>query len=360
MRYIWIEILKFFKKNLLKLILGVLFIAAFFVWSSYQANVKQLENMDKIENVENVEKDDASDFVVESEPAFFRFVVEYEDGSLFNNPLLIEEYLLQEDILKLASTGSNINLVKVIENTENNVLVDINDYGYSKVVGVYRDDATYINEFYVNVGNRKENLRIANFFYNYINEGNIPFIADKKLYFYEEPSILPIEKEDSNVLESESKQTNFNLIKNVAIGSILGVLVTIAGLLGLTFLSRKLKYSFSYTIQEDDYYFLVDNKLEYEEELKKLLFSPTSSNRVLVREKNSDTGYFDKILENVSDKESIEQKNNFLSIESPNQIERLIYIVEEDITSRNWYNTQRKLDRAYDVPTIVIQVNQNY
>lgn len=360
MKFIGIEIFKFFKKSLPKMIVGMILVAGVFIWSSYRANMTQLEN---IENVESVDKQDGADFVVETEPAFFQFIVEYEDGSLFNNPLLIEEYILQEEVLNQASTvtNTNLNLVKVIENTENNVLVDINDFGDSKVIGVYRDDATYINEFYVNVGNERENIRIANFFYDYISEGQIPFIADKDIYFFEDPKILSVEDETEATLETESQQINFSLIKNLIIGSILGALLSLAALLGLTFLSKKLKYSFSYTIQEDDYYFLVDSKLDYEEELKKLLYTPQSANRVVVKEDNSaDTDYFGKLLSDISSNEPILQVNNFLTIENPSQIDRLIYIIEEDVTSRKWYNNQRKLDRAYEIPTVVIQVNKNY
>ena len=360
MKFIGIEILKFLKKSLPKMIVGTIIVAGLFILSSYRANMTQLEN---IENVESVDKQDGADFVVETEPAFFQFIVEYEDGSLFNNPLLIEEYILQEEVLNQASTvtNTNLNLVKVIENTENNVLVDINDFGYSKVIGVYRDDATYINEFYVNVGNERENIRIANFFYDYLREGQIPFIADKDIYFFEDPKILSIEDETDATLETESQQINFSLIKNLIIGSILGALLSLAALLGLTFLTKKLKYSFSYTIQEDDYYFLVDSKLDYEEELNELLFTPQSANRVVVKEDNSaDTDYFGKLLSDISSNEPILQANNFLSIENPSQIDRLIYIIEEDVTSRRWYNNQRKLDRAYEIPTVVIQVNKNY
>ena len=360
MKFIGIEILKFLKKSLPKMIVGMILVAGVFIWSSYRANMTQLEN---IENVESVDKQDGADFIVETEPAFFQFIVEYEDGSLFNNPLLIEEYILQEEVLNQASTvtNTNLNLVKVIENTENNVLVDINDFGYSKVIGVYRDDATYINEFYVNVGNERENIRIANFFYDYLREGQVPFIADKDIYFFEDPKILSIEDETDATLETESQQINFSLIKNLIIGSILGALLSLAALLGLTFLSKKLKYSFSYTIQEDDYYFLVDSKLDYEEELKKLLYTPQSANRVVVKEDNSaDVDYFGKLLSDISSNEPILQVNNFLTIENPSQIDRLIYIIEEDVTSRKWYNNQRKLDRAYEIPTVVIQVNKNY
>lgn len=360
MKFIWIELFKFLKNNLPKMILGIILVAGLFIWSSYRANMTQLEN---IENVESVDKQDGADFIVETEPAFFQFIVEYEDGSLFNNPLLIEEYILQEEVLNQASTvtNTNLNLVKVIENTENNVLVDINDFGYSKVIGVYRDDATYINEFYVNVGNERENIRIANFFYDYISEGQIPFIADKDIYFFEDPKILSIEDETEATLETESQQINFSLIKNLIIGSILGVLLSSAALLGLTFLSKKLKYSFSYTIQEDDYYFLVDNKLDYEEELKELLFTPQSANRIVVKEEhNADVDYFGKLLGDMLPNESINRTNNFLMIENPSQIDRLIYIIEEDVTSRKWYNSQRKLDRAYEIPTVIIQVNKNY
>lgn len=356
MKFIWIEIVKFLKKNLVRLFLGILIITGLFVINSYRSNVSQLENID---NVENLEKGDAADFVVESKPAFFQFIVEYEDGSLFNNPLLIEEYLLQDYILELASTNSKTNLVKVIDNTENNVLVDINDFGYSKVVGVYRDDATYINEFYVNVGNESENLRIANFFYNYINEGQIPFIADKQVYFFEEPKILPLEEEEELSANVEAQQINFNLVKNIILGAALGLLITLAGLLCLTFISKKLNYSFSYTIKEDDYYFLVDDKLDYENELTALLFDPASSTRVLISEKTpSAEGPIGEFLNKMAKDESIEMMNSFLTIKNPSQVERLIYLIEEDVTSRQWYNNQRRLDRSQNLPTIIIQVNK--
>ena len=56
----------------------------------------------------------------------------------------------------------------------------------------------------------------------------------------------------------------------------------------------------------------------------------------------------------------VKQTHNLIETENLKQVERLVYIILENETTRNWYNTQREMERSYNLPVFVVQMNQNF
>lgn len=353
MKFIWVEILKFIKNNIIKIVLGTTLITVGFVWINNRSTTMELDDSSESKGESVVE--------VDSEPATFRFFIENSEGTAFTNNLLIEQYITRLSVLETVSSETNTNLLKLIEETGNSILVNYDESGESKIIGIARDGNSHLLEFYVNIGNEADNLKIANYYFDYITEENIPFIANKSISVFHEPRIKDLA--DEIAFDSIDNQGSVvrSITKNIVIGLILGLVVTVSLLLILSFLSQKLVYSFSYSLDEDDFFFLVDKKLDYKDELIQILSMPTNSNRVVILEKNVDilNEELNGLLSYFSGDENFSKYNNILDVINPSAIDRIIYVLQENKTSREWYNKQRRLGRTHDIPTIVIQVNDN-
>jgi len=110
---------------------------------------------------------------------------------------------------------------------------------------------------------------------------------------------------------------------------------------------------------EQDYFFLIEKRQKYQDDLIELLTLPTNARKVIVNENNikTDNIEFEKILSNIIEKENLEVVNNVLEIEDLENVDRIIYVIKEGITSRQWYNKQRRFGENNNIPIVVLQVN---
>lgn len=341
MKFIWIEFLKFVKNNIFKIIIGTIIIAGLFVFSSYNSGSSNVENVEELQQGER--------FRPEAKPANFYFYATTEEGTSFTNDSIIERYLLRPTLLQEISSTTDTNLTEIIQQSENNAVVDYKESGETKVLGIERNDTTHLNEFYVNIGNEEDNLAIANEYYDFILNGNIPFLDPQRIYPFQEPKVKEIE---DVVLEdtAPTSANDENIFGDILIGGVIGFILMGGILLVLTFVTKRIKYSFSYTIKESDYFLLLDKKLN--NNIQKILTSPTHPNKVLIQEQKDTSSHIEL-------NGNIEKYENILDIENQDHIDQLIYIVEEGVTTRKWYNQQRDLDNFLDIPTVVVQVNKN-
>lgn len=350
MKFIWIEFLKFIKNNIIKIIIGTIIIAGLFVLSSYNADSNSVENVEEIQQEERFRPD--------AKPANFYFYATTEEGISFTNDSIIERYLLRPELLQEISRNTKTNLAEIVKKTENNAVVDYKESGETKVIGIERNGTTHLNEFYVNIGNEEDNLAIAVEYYDYIINGNVPFLDLQRTYSFQEPRIKEIEEivsEGTSSTPSTSVDIG-TIIRDIIVGSVIGIILIGGILLTLTFLTKKIKYSFSYTIKANDYFLLLDKKLN--NNIQEVLTSPTHPNKVLIQEYNNKLNTNDLTL-NIELNENIKKYNSVLDIEKEDNVDQLVYILEEGTTTREWYNKQRKLDEFLEIPSIVIQINKN-
>lgn len=351
MEFIWLEIQKFIKNNFVKILIGTTLIAGLYMWKTERQYNTQIENISDETVIDGLKLD--------SEPAHFRLYIEYPDNSItFTNSSLIEQYITRPEVLKEASQVTETNLDKIVEETENKAIVYYNESGETKVIGVTRDASTNLHEFYVNVGNEKDNLKIANYYYDYFSNGQIPFLENKTLYFIHDAKIK--EYGDYLTFNSLKESNQKSLVKELIIGVVLGSVISLGLILVFSFLSKKLKYSFTYSIRESDYLYVINQKEAYKEELLEFISTPKNNNHVVIQEGNNSNlnNYLDELL-NASDKDKhIQKVKSILEIENNKEIDRLIYIIQENETTRKWYNKQRLIDRLYNMPTVIVQINK--
>jgi len=358
MKIAWTELIKFLKSNVSKIVIGSIITSIVFGGLSFvfgSTTINDLNN--KFETLEI----DSEAINPEARQANFKFYIEDNENDVFINNLLIGEYFTTPEILEDASNETNTNLKEIVKETDNEAIIANNQSAPEQIIGVNRNGSTHIHTFYVNIGSESDNLRIANYYYDYLTENNIPFLDDKTIYVFQEPEILELDEEEENVRETTNNHSViYDVILSLIVGALFGIIAVILVLFVLTLFSKKLIYSFSYSTLEEDYFFLIDSQIEYSKEnLEELLSLPPNARKVIINENDNviQNSEFNDIKTNLDNTENIEVVNNILEIEAPEEMDRIIYIIKENITSRKWYNNQRKLSKNLGVPVVIIQVN---
>lgn len=345
MKIIGTEILKFLKNNAIKALIGAVIGAVAVVGFAF---------MNKDNTIENLQDMETGEFSTNARPAQFRYYVEDNKEHPFGNNLLIEEHFLIPELLEKVSAETNTNLSELIEKTENHATVNYDPTGETKILSVVRDKSTHINTFTINVGDETDNLRIADYYFEYLKDGNVPFLEEKNLFIFQEPLILELDEE----LLSESTTMNGNSVNAIVLGvagALFGAIATLVVMLFLSLFSKKLRYSFSYFIPENTYFMLMNNKVEEKEQFDLLLKAPTSANKIAIVESSTSKGLFNS---NITDTDNLSVVHNILEVENLDRVDRIILLIEEGQTTRKWYNTQRVLGEKHNVPFYVVQVNK--
>lgn len=351
MNYHWIELLKFIKNNILKIIAStVVFTVLFVLFINFtKQTVQDSDNSTGSDN-------ELVDYIISTNPSNFFFYIEYQDGKSFENNFLIEQYILKNDILSEVSSNVNFELLDFIEETENLVNISYKESNESKAITVTRNETTHLMEFSVNVGNESKNSAIAEYYFEFIKNGNIPFLTDKNLYVLKEPAIQEIETTfdplltSKDLLKEESKSTDFLIA--ISLGAMISTLFFIM----ITFFSKKLIYSFSYNIDEDNTFILIDKKIN-NDRLERMIRSIKDINKAVVYENSrtlSETS--DANISKIIDGNSKRYNNIINAVNSKANI--IIIVVEENKTSREWYSSQIKLARNSKTPIFILQFNQ--
>src|SRR5699024_11165726 len=230
----------------------------------------------------------------------------------------------------------------------------------SKIIGVSRHDTTDLIEFYTNVGNEEKNLAIVQYFYEYIIDEKIPFLNNKNIYVFKEPALKEVDRDYDVLSEEQLKGTEPNIVVDAIVGLGLGFFISVLTLWMVSLFSKKLTYSISYFLEEDDMFLLVDDTLSNEEELQKILALPKNERKYILRENLSGDldAKVERIIDTLNKEKAVEEVDSIIEIPDVVNATRLIYFIEEGKTTRDWFKKQRKLEEHYNIPTFVVQINK--
>lgn len=358
----WVEIIKFIKNNIFKLLAGIVaFTVLFTLLNSEPIDKNEVQDIyEEIVTDKTLVKTDA-------QPAKFYFYIRHDDGRSFNNYQLIEQFILSSNVLLELSTDIDVDLVELIEETDNQIYTtqdEINeDAGGSKIIGLSVNQDSNLMEFYTNVGDEQNNLSIANYFYQWILSGELPFVVSENISMFKEPFIVEEEHYDVFIEKEVPEEIpTDNWVSKSILGAVIGLILTTFVLWVLSLFSKQLKYSFSYLLKENDVFLLLDSKNNKTSEARQIMGVPVNKNKIIICDNTSDSN--EKKHKQIINALTPETKNtiiqNVSDIQTPENIERLIYVLIEDKTDRTWYKKQRSLDKYYDIPTFVIQINKSY
>lgn len=302
-------------------------------------------------SLKNAETESESATQKTENPAVFEMYIEYENGSVYTNTLLLEESLKTDKNIQAAEQATGVEISELLE------VEALTDYPKTArdrgVLGASRNEASNIWIFSSKVGTEKENLAVLNFFFDLIESGEIDLLNNKGTFIISEPRVLTddeLSKPESLVTQNE-QQATFS-IKALAVSAVIavvgGLVIAIFIQLFTAFFSKKINYAFNYYWNEDDVFVLLS--ADDKKALDHVVSLPTNSSKViLLQNQNGDLTF--------TDSSDMMVVNHIENLELDKQVDEFIVIVQPNQTDKSWYNEQREILKAYKRPLTILQIN---
>lgn len=364
----WLEIKRFlndYKKSIIvgATVIAIIFTILIYVVGTFKEDAQAEEKEDFQVSTEEILND--------AQPAYFQLYVEYEDGTAYGNPSIINQYFNLSSIKEKIKVDTGID----IESIEEEILLD-EESDEIETINVTRNDSSYLLTATFNLGNERDNLTIAKYYYNLLYSDDFSILEGKKTYIFQEPMLAKKNKLelDAKKLEEKRKDSEeYPLVKkaikhfkNGLVGFLLGVVLMIGIYLLKTLFGKTLDYSFAYDLDENDKFILYDKILKNEEIVSQFVAAPFGNHKLILSERKIDN----KDLQLFTANKTIttkDRKNDFILLEETksltelnlsNHITEIIIVIYPNITTRKWYRTQKWLAEINGLPTKVIQMNQ--
>lgn len=345
MKVIWIEVLRFLKNNIKYVISGALLFGLILGASSYF-----LDRGNPSLEVQN------GNTLVDGngKSAIFNFYIENQDGTVYTNTSIIEQYMLMDKTLMELNKFTDTDVYKLFQKElETNYSRTPEDRG---VLGVIKNPYSQRMSIVSNTGNEEDNMKIVQYFSKLMKNNQIDFLETKNIYYFEEPMLVDSLDTSNTIIKDEGDDLNITSVTiRVIAGMVLGIVIVIGIVVIKTLFSKKLNYSFSYFWDENDIFFLSDSKLENSEELKQFVNFPIESNKLVVTE-NSTEAKIQEFL-SVSNNDNLKFLNSITEINSLDSIGEVIILIQSNVTSRAWYKKQRRALKLINIPIKIVQIN---
>lgn len=352
MNIYWLEIKRFLKENKKNIIIGTLFLGVLLGGAITFLNLNNSE-----EEQETEIEDSREVFENDSRSAYFRFYIEKIDGSSFSNAATLNELFNIEELYERVLDETDINIKEIKEFAEDKEIID-----FSPVkVKINGDSNIYTAIF--ETGNNKDNLTLANYYYNYLFNNQFSILEKHTIYSLVEPELVKdIEKKEEDTKVVQSKKSNFEWIKNIIINLIIGFILSVVLVIGILLLKElfgnKLNYFFGYDAEEFDDFILYDKKLNNKKSIQYFLDLPHSANKLILIESGINQEQKRLLFDNSNSNINI---SNAIDNTSTSEIyDEIILIIKVNETTRKWYNEQKKLINLHEAKTKIIQLNNNF
>lgn len=281
--------------------------------------------------------------------AEFSIYIEKKDWIPFNNNALLEKILFSEDPIKKAESETKIEISDLLEKQEEEEFIPTGeDRG---VIGVRRDVTNEAMVFQFKVGTKKENLKLANYYFDTIMNDELEILNDKKIYVLSAPEIIELTKEDTAFIEENSTTISpllliVELIVSVFAGFVVGVLISIL----YHVFNKKINYAFNYNIDEKDIFLM---ERESQDKFIYDIINPRSEDKIIVVENSLPS----KILNKLSaPNQKVITTTNLIEIDPKIEMSEIVFVLVENNTTKSWYNTQREYLKRFDSKVKVVQV----
>lgn len=358
----WIEIKRFLSDYKKIILIGTVIIAALFTVVFSFLETKKVDDSQTDELF-------AEDFINDIQPAYYQVFIEYEDGIEFGNSSIIEEYFTLDSVQENVKKELNIDLKAIKKELIEELALPVAEE--LKLITVTRGNSSYLWTATFNVGNEKDNLKLAQYYFDLLLSDEIALLNDKKVYVFEEPRLLEdmTTKEAAAELAEDKKgsRTSFTMsyVRNGIIGLVLGSVAMIGILLLKVIYGKKLEYAFGYEIADDYKFVLYDQKLNNLALVHQLIAHPAGENKLILSE-ISLTPHLKDLLSKTNfltfAKESNEmtkltELHSFAEIEPQTVLSEVVIVVLPGLTTRQWYNEQLQFVEMNEITAKVIQLN---
>lgn len=348
------ELWRFFKDYLIKILFGAIITAILVVGLRYlltpDIDEEVVSHYDYLQNVYS------------QEAAEFQAIVVNEDGTLFNNSFIFDEYFSRPEVIEQIEAETDVALMPWYE--AEMALELFKSRQFRGGLANIRNTSTDIMTFrFLVAPTAEENLKVAQAYADLLISADIPFITNHKISLIQEPVInefLDLENIDSvpteTTLSEYAKPSLISTILYAVIGFVLGIFIMIVSLLFLRVFKKRINYGFDYTWQLEDQHLLLSHEhLNQGIDLDAFLKIPKVTQRVILSQTNQQ---FPVDFDWMSQEGTIFLNRLQDVIESDLVVEpdEIIILIYAQQTERAWYQNQAELAHLFSVPVKIIHV----
>lgn len=362
------EIWRFIKENIIKIIAGAVLICVLTVLGSlFLPNLMDQTSEEEVDNEQLTQTTPDEDAKVsyeyltniyEQEPAEFEMFIQLEDGNIFGNSFIFDEYFTSPAVVEEIEHETGIEYSQTLAHEANLGLNKTSKYRGS-IAGIRNTSSNVITIRVQVAESSKDNLILAEAFADQILNKEIPFVEGMSVTSISEPKIgeqlLEDDLEMVSSLKSvgkfasaESKKRSI-LLYAIA-GFIIGLFVITIILFIIQLFKNKINYAFQYSWDFRDNHFIFKAGKE-NEKLKKILSAPETTNQIIVHQKNDFVEQFIDAKQDIKDTETLSR-----FAKNKTAIDEIILLVESNFTDKKWYNEQYYLAEKYDSQLTIIQI----
>lgn len=347
------EILRFLKDNIIRIILGALAIALLTVGARYFISTILLT--DQQEAADNLEQ------ILEQEPASFRAIVTIEDGQIFSNPHLYDDYFTTPEVVEQIENNTGVDVSQTLEYERTLELYKTPTYR-GTIAGL-RDIASGVFTFRFLVGaSAEENLAVAQAYRDLLVSEDMPFSDKHSIDIIVEPVMGELVDTETYTNIALPEILNIYRSNDAPALIIYGIVGFIAGIIlmsGITFLLRlrkkKITYAFEYSWDFQDQHIVVnEDKADSSPALQEVINTPPLEARWIVMQS--------QLSEQMP--QSMEDSGNLMvSLNQVNTLDEMpreiVIVINSNHTEKEWYEKQMTMARLYNTPLKIIHVHHS-
>lgn len=332
---------RFIKKNkVIILVTGIVVFAVyllFAIYNLYSAIVieepdERYQELSQEEIVEVLERDPeeirAEDLVyiqesLDANSVEFRVFIESQDQTHFNDPALLKDFLVINDVLDYVEEEAG---VAIPIDTDLAVLVE-RRYGHP-VLSVN-----------IRTGDYDDNVAIAEAYMSALEEDIVPMIQDRLVYFLDEEPDFFEPRMITQILESLRIYSPLSIIVGSVVAFVAGLVMGVVVAVLKSFKDKKINETTILQKYPEDkvlplYRLKSDNDIN--EQFKYAITYPPNKQKVVLSD--MDTELF---LSNNISSDNIEVVDDIAQANVSKLIDEVIMVVKMDESGRAWYNNQR-------------------
>lgn len=214
--------------------------------------------------------------VYAQEPASFKMIFLNEEGDMFTNSFLLDEYFEVDEIRQIVEEETGVAIGDVLE-AEQALELYKTPHFRGGLAGIQEKSSGVLTFRFLVGETAEENLRVAEAYEALLLNKAFPFMEKLDMYEVEAPSVGEIVHPDDlpalaslDVLNPYAQVSKKSLIIYSFLGFVLGTILTAGFLLLKRLLSSKIVYAFEYGWDFSDQHYLVDSKADLEEILQQI------------------------------------------------------------------------------------------
>lgn len=308
-----------------------------------------IETTADVDNLSDSDQEMLTEYLDE-ESYSFRFYI-YNEDSAFTDNVLLKEILLDEQLTQTASEQTNSQFLPTEE----------------RAISVSTVNGSEMLQVKIGTGNMEYNERISNFYYQFINEGNISLFDDKSIYFVDsEPIIF---EELNNVEPIEELTFQQKLTTNIEVLVIVGLIAILGGLILGIFVSiikesinKKIPSIYNFDLTHVETVVNLDSiPVKTTNDMNNIIIqaivAENKSNKLILSEKNMEPHISGK-LEDITSKSDNHYFINVKNIEEfqLDTVEEVVILIQIYGTSKQWFEKQIEQIKGLNSPVKVIRL----